>query len=79
MKQDTEQYLDPSLCESHRTHPKSSKSHMMKTAGFGLDPGLQVSIEDSSGVNHSLEEGVDMTKVVVSREKRPPMPVRSSN
>ena len=55
------------------------QSHVMKTRGFDLDPGLQVSIEDGLGVNHSLVEGVDMTKVVVSREKRPPMSVRSSN
>ena len=73
MKQDTEQDLNPSLLQSHWSHHKSSKSHVMKTRGFNLDSGLQVSIEDGLGVDHSLEEGVDITKVVESRERRPPM------
>ena len=42
-------------------------------------PGLQGSIEDGSGVDLSQEEGVDMTTVDTSREKRPLMAVRSSN
>ena len=79
MEWDIEQNLDPSLPESHMSRRESLESHLMKTGGFDLDPGLHVSIEDGSGVDHSLEEGVNMTKVVVSREKRPPMSVRSSN
>ena len=79
MQQNKEQDLDPSLLESQGSHHESSKSHITETRGFDLDPGLQVSIEDGLGVNHSLEGGVDMTKVVVSREKRPHMSVRSSN
>ena len=44
-----------------------------------LDLGLLVSIEEGSGVDHSLEEGADTTKAVMNREKRPPTYVRSSN
>ena len=69
MEQDKEQDLGSSLLESH----------VMMTGGFDPDLGQQVSIEDGSGVDLSLEEGVAMTKVDKNREKRPPMSVRSSN
>ena len=69
MEQDKEQGLSPSLLESH----------VMMTGGFDPDLGQQVSIEDGSGVDLSQEEGVDMTTVDTSREKRPLMSVRSSN
>ena len=51
----------------------------MTLGGSDPDRGLQVSTEDASGVDLSLEEGVVMTKVVASRERRPPMSVRSFN
>ena len=79
IEQDTEQNLDPSLIESHESRRESLESHMMMTGGFDQDLDLQASMEDSSGVDLSLEEEIDMTKVVMSREKRPPMSVKSSN
>ena len=63
MEQDTGQDPDPSRLESRGSHRENSESHVMKTGGFDL----QVSIEEGSGVDHSLEEGVYMTKVVTSR------------
>ena len=79
MEWNIEHDLDPSLLESHLSHRESLERPVMKTGGFNLDPGPQVSIKDGLGVDHILEGGVDMTKVVVSREKRPPMSVRSFN
>ena len=79
MEWDTEQHLNHSLLKSHESCCKSLESHLMMTRGFDQDLDLQVSIKKGSGVDTSLEEGVNMTKVVVSRDKRPPMSVRSSN
>ena len=69
MEQDTEQDLGPSLLESH----------VMMTGGFDPDLGQQVSIQDGSGADLSLEEGVFMTEAVENKEKRLPTSVRSSN
>ena len=44
-----------------RQGPSLLKSHVMMTGCFDPDLGQQVSIEDGSGVDLSLEEGVVMT------------------
>ena len=72
MEQGTEEDLSLLLLES-------PESLVVMIESSDPDPGLQVSIEDGSGVDLSQEEGVDMTTVDTSREKRPLMSVRSSN
>ena len=79
MEQDIGQDLDTSCPESQGRHGENLESHMMKTGCLNLDLGLPVSTKEGSGVNDSLEEGADMTKAVVSKEKKPPMCVKSSN
>ena len=72
MEQDTGEDLSPLLLES-------PESLVVMIESSDPDQGLQVSIEDGSGVDLSQEEGVDMTTVDASRERRPLMSVRSSN
>ena len=79
MDQDTGQDLDPSLLETHGSRRESPESLVMTLGGSDPGHGPQVSTEDGSEVDLSPEEGVVMTKVAVSRERRPPMSVRSSN
>ena len=79
MDQGTDQDLDPSRLEIHGSRHESPGSQGMTLGGSDPGHGLQVSIEDDSEVDLSLEEGVDMIKVAMRRERRLPMSVRSSN
>ena len=79
MEQDTGLDPDPSRPESQGSHHENSESHLMKIDGFNLDLGLRVCTGEGSGVVHSLEKVSNMTKAVVSKEKKLPTCVRSSN
>ena len=79
MDQGTGQDLDPSLLEIHGSRRESPGSRVMTLGDSDPGHGPQVSTEDGSGVDLSLEGGVVMIKVAMRRERRPPMSVRSSN
>ena len=79
MEQDIRQDPDPSRPENQENHRDNLDSHVMKKGNFDLDLGLQVSTGEGTGAIHSLEEGANTTKALVSKEKKPPMCVRSFN
>ena len=71
MDQDIKQDPDPSCLENQENHHKNSETHVKKRGNLDLGLGLQVSTGEGSEANHSLEDGADMTKTVVSKEKKP--------